>query len=210
MKYDKFKVYLVVYSCEPNQGGEHEVGWRIANELVDKCDLVVITRKSNQNLIEQYSNKNIDFRFIENDFFLKFKPRGRFSYIYYFSWQFSTYKYLKKEVKKNDIVHYLTFGNLHLPHFLFLLKSKLIIGPMGGGSVVDTKLMRKSSLKTKLKSAIHRFINWTVKVNPVYYLLFWKSAKIILRTEETLQIVPKVFHGKCSIFLETGVDVENI
>jgi len=204
------KVYLVVYACEPNQGGEHEVGWRIANELADRCDLSVITRKSNQKFIKQFTDKDIDFRYIENNLFLKFKPQGRFSYLYYLFWQLSAYVYLKKEVNKNDIVHYLTFGNLHLPHFLFFLKSKLVLGPMGGGSVVDIKLMRKSSLKTKLKSAIYRFINWTVKVNPIYYLLFWKSAKIILRTEETLKIVPKVFHHKCTVFLETGVDIENI
>lgn len=204
------KVYLIVYACEPNQGGEHQVGWKVANELADKCDLTVITRRSNQKLIEQYNDKNIDFQFIENDTFIRFKPRGKFSYFYYLFWQFSVYLHLKRVVKKEDIVHYLTFGNLHLPHFLFLLKSKLILGPMGGGSIIDTKLMRQSSLKAKIKSKIHRFINWTVLINPIYYVLFSRSSKIILRTEETLKIVPKYFHDKCSVFLETGVDATNI
>ena len=35
------RVYLVAYACEPEQGGEHEVGYRIANELADKCTLTV-------------------------------------------------------------------------------------------------------------------------------------------------------------------------
>ena len=46
------KVYLVAYGCEPNQGGEHEVGWKIAKNLKSKCDLTVITRKSNEMKIE--------------------------------------------------------------------------------------------------------------------------------------------------------------
>ena len=80
-----------------------------------------------------------------------------------------------------------------LPHFLFLLKSKLIIGPMGGGSVIRTSLIRNSLFSTKIKFFIYQFVNWTVKINPIYYLLFSKCSKIILRTKETLNIIPKIF-----------------
>jgi glycosyltransferase involved in cell wall biosynthesis len=203
-------LYLIVYACEPNQGGEHEVGWKIANELNKKCNLTVITRRANQKLIEQHNDKNIQFVYIENDSFLIYKPRGKFSYMYYLFWQLSVYMYLRRLVKQEDIVHYLTFGNIHLPHFLYLLKSHLILGPMGGGSVVDVNLMRTSSFKQKLKSYIYHIINWTVKINPIYYLLFFRSSKIILRTRETLGIIPKLFHYKCSVFLETGVDAFRI
>lgn len=205
-----FKTYLIVYGCEPGQGGEHEVGWQIANKLVKQCNLTVITRTANQKLIEQHNTNNIDFKYIENDFALGYKPRGQFSYLYYLFWQFSVYVYLRVIVQKEDIVHYLTFGNLHLPHCLFLLKSKLIIGPMGGGSIIDAKLMRHSSFKLRLKAKIYKLINLSVKMNPIYYVLFSRSSKIILRTEETLDVIPKIFHNKCSVFLETGVDSSNI
>lgn len=204
------KVYLIVYGCEPHQGGEHEVGWKVANELVNECDLKVITRKSNQKLIEQNNDKNIDFTFIENDTFIGFKPRGKFSYLYYLFWQFSVYMHLKRMVKKEDIIHYLTFGNLHLPHFLFLLKSKLILGPMGGGSFTNTFLLRRPSLKEKVKSSIHYLVNISLKINLIYFFLFKKSSKIILRTEETLKLVPPYFHNKCTVFLETGVNSKMI
>jgi len=203
-------IYLVAYGCEPNQGGEHEVGWKIANELQDKCNLTVITRKSNKKIIEQNNNKNIKFIFIENEFFLRFKPKGKFSYFYYIAWQWSVFLYLKNRVKNNDIVHYLTFGNIHLPHFLFLLKSKLVIGPMGGGSVTLPCLIKNPPIKEKIKYIMHSFINHTVKLNPIYYWLFFKSSKIILRTKETLDLVPKICHSKCEVFLETGIDVKNI
>ena len=114
-------------------------------------------------------------------------------------WQISTYNYLKRTVNKDDIVHYVTFGNIHLPQFLFLLKSKLVLGPMGGGSLVDYKMMRNSSTKLKMKSIVHKFINFTAKVNPIYLYTYYKSNKIILRTNETKCLIPKIFHKKCEI-----------
>ena len=86
-------VYLVSYGCEPNQGGEHEVGWKVANELVKDCKLTVITRKANQKLIQENILKNIDFIFIENETFIKLKPQGKFSYIYYVFWQLSVFNF---------------------------------------------------------------------------------------------------------------------
>lgn len=204
------KIYLVAYGCEPDQGGEHQVGWKLANTLHDKCNLEVITRISNQKLIEEKNENNINFTFIENELGMKFKPKGRFSYFYYLFWQISVYNYLKKVVEEDDIVHYVTFGNIHLPQFLFMLKSKLIIGPMGGGSVVNFKLMKKSNFKIKLKSIIHIFINLTAKINPIYYLTFKKSSKIILRTYETQKLVSSKFLDKTEIFLETGIDTSLI
>jgi len=210
MKTDRLNLFLVVYACEPHQGGEHEVGWRVANELAGNFNLIVVTRKSNKKLIEENNINNIDFRYLENDMFIKFKPKGKFSYMYYLFWQLSVYLYLQNKVKKEDMVHYLTFGNIHLPHFLFFLKSKLILGPMGGGSIINPNLMRNSSVKVKLKSLVYKFINLSVLINPIYYLLFFKSSKMILRTEETLNIVPRFFHYKCSVFLETGIDTSKV
>ncbi len=50
-------------------------------------------------------------------------------------------------MKRDDIVHYITFGNIHLPTFLFLMKSKLVIGPMGGGSVLNIDILEIIILK---------------------------------------------------------------
>ncbi len=205
------KVYLIVYSCEPNQGGEHEVGWKVASSLQHSIgnQLTVVTRTSNKKIIDEYGYEGINFVFIENDSFMRFKPRGEFSYFYYLCWQLSAFLYLRKKVDKNDIVHLLTFGNIHLPHFLHLLRAKLILGPMGGGAIVNTRLMRKPTLKLWLKSFIYRLVNWSVKINPWYYWMLYKSQKVILRTQETLQVLPSYFHHKCDVFLETGVDSIN-
>jgi glycosyltransferase involved in cell wall biosynthesis len=199
------KVFLVVYGCEPNQGGEHEVGWRIASELAKEVDLTVLTRKANRaEIIKQ--NKDINFVYIENNLGMKIKPKGKFSYIYYFLWQWSAFLYLFKTVKPNDIVHLLTFGNIHLPHFLFLLRSKLVIGPMGGGAVINTSLVFRTSIITKIKVFIHKVINKSVSYNPIYHFLFKKCQRIVVRTTDTLNIIPNAYQSKCKVLLETGVN----
>ena len=204
------KIFLVAYGCEPNQGGEHEVGWKVANGLSGKCRLTVITRKSNKALIEKFNSNSINFIYVENMFMNLVKKKSKFSYLYYLLWQFSVYMSLKKIVKKLDVVHYITFGNIHLPHFLYLLKSKLILGPMGGGSTINPKMISNSSILLNIKYLFHKLLNFSVKFNPYYNLVFKKSSKIILRTNETLSIIPKNFHHKCCVFLETGVIKFNI
>lgn len=196
----------MAYSCEPNVGGEHEVGWKVANSLNDMCNLTVITRTANKVAIEKCQDHNIDFIFVENRHFLRFKPKGKFSYLYYMFWQFTVYLRLKKLVKASDIVHYVTFGNIHLPNFLLLLKSNLVIGPMGGGSIINPRLINNPSFKIVVKSNIYKLLNASVKLNPFYYYYFHKCQKIILRTTETLNIIPNRFQHKCSVHLETGLD----
>ena len=80
---------------------------------------------------------------------------------------------------------------------------------MGGGSIIDVSLIRNPSFLIKLQSLMYQLINWSVKINPIYYLLFSKCSKIIVRTKETLDIIPKRFHKKSVIFLETGIDYVN-
>ncbi len=117
------RVYLVAYACEPNQGGEHEVGWQTANYLVDKCDLVVVTRTSNRKLIERYNKKNIKFIFIENNLFLRFKPKGKFSYLYYLFWQFSIFLAMRRFCGRGGLIigpTIITFGKLYHLNYIFL------------------------------------------------------------------------------------------
>ncbi len=205
------KRYIVAYACEPNQGGEHAVGWKFANEMANNCKVDVITRVSNKSLIEsQNDNEGLNFIYIENKFGMLFKPKGKFSYFYYFLWQFSVFLFLYKKVRPSDLVHLITFGNLHLPNFLFMLKGKLIIGPMGGGAICDVRLINKASTVMKLKALIHKLINKVSFINPFLYFSCLKSHKIFVRTKDTKMIVPKRFHEKVEILLETGVDYDEI
>ena len=111
--------YLVAYSAEPNKGGEHEVGWKTFTELSKlREDIVLVTRTANRKEILKSDPISLNkILFVENDLFIRFKPRGKFSYLYYILWQWSVYLKLKKLVLSNDKVHLITFGNILLPSF---------------------------------------------------------------------------------------------
>tara|TARA_B110000483_G_scaffold243428_1_gene333195 strand:+ start:1861 stop:2172 length:312 start_codon:yes stop_codon:yes gene_type:complete len=73
----KLKILLSAYSCEPNTGSEHEVGWQWANKLVNLGhEVYVITRTSNKKKINSYQNNNTKkINFLYYDFpklYLKF------------------------------------------------------------------------------------------------------------------------------------------
>ena len=70
--------------------------------------------------------------------------------------------------------------------------------------------MKNPPIKEKIKFVFHQFVNMSTKINPLYHYLFFKSSKIILRTKETLRIVPQMYHEKCEVFLETGIDKSQI
>ena len=72
------KILISAYSCEPNSGSEHEIGWSWIKALSknNKNKITIITRKSNKKKIYLENTlckkKNVNFWFYDlPDFFLK-------------------------------------------------------------------------------------------------------------------------------------------
>lgn len=202
------KLIILAYACEPNSGGEHEVGWRISEEMakISNEDIHVITRGANKEKILNEINKNANYHFIEVNRFLFLKPKGGFSYLYYIFWQFKAYLYIRSQFSNDTHIHLLTFGNIHLPSFIFLLKNPYSLGPMGGGAFVDTKLILSPSFREKFKSSLYKVINYISKVNPVFLYNNTKAKCIITRTDDTKKIISGKNQLKTINILETGVD----
>ena len=202
------KVYIVAYGCEPGLGSEAEVGWQTALGLkacgVD--DITVVTRLSNAKAISASpESSHLDFVYLESRPWVKLKPHGKFSYIYYFFWQLCVWKYLRRRVNPDDIVHLVTFGNILLPTFVDFLNCKLILGPMGGGAAADSRLMTRPSLVRRLAFAIQRVEHCCFRFMPHARHLVKKADVIMVRTSETLDILPKFCRNKAEVVLETGV-----
>ena len=54
---NKTKIFVSAYACEPGLGSEIGVGWHWILEMSKKFELWVLTRKSNQNSIEEWMDK---------------------------------------------------------------------------------------------------------------------------------------------------------
>ena len=201
------KLYIVAYGCEPGLGSEAEVGWQTALGLkacgVD--NITVVTRKSNAKAISAAPEAaQLDFVYLEHPF-VKFKPHGGFSYLYYFFWQLTVWRYLRKNVQPDDIVHLLTFGNILLPTFVDWLPCKLVLGPMGGGAVADSRLMTHPSLKRRLMFRFQCVVRRMFRFMPLARHLVRKAEVILVRTPETADMLPEFCKPKTLVLLETGV-----
>lgn len=210
------KILICAYSCEPGFSSEQEIGWKWTTLLSEKNDLFVLTRESNKNTIEDFRKKNNiknNIKYIYYDlpnWAKKWKRGEKGLYLYYTLWQFGAYLKAKKINKKEnfDIVHYLTFGSILLPQFMFLMPNKFVWGPIGGGETIPLKFINDFSKKGKFVEIIRHFVHNMLKYNPFLFLQCYKSSKILVRSKETYNMIPKIFRNKTELMLETGTPEE--
>lgn len=212
----KRKILICAYSCEPGFSSEREIGWKWSSLLSEFNDVYVLTRLSNKKTIEKYVEKHQignDLKFIYYDlpdWARKWKKGERGLYLYYTLWQFGAYRKALSLHKSErfDIVHYVTFGSLLLPNFMFLMPTKFVLGPVGGGENVPLNFIGEFSNKGKIAEVIRHSLQFTQKINPMFLLQCYRSDKILVRTKETHKMIPSYFWHKTELMLETGVPEE--
>jgi glycosyltransferase involved in cell wall biosynthesis len=139
----RYSVLISAYACEPDKGSEPEVGWQWAYHLADHCDVTVLTRANNKELIEAKlkSEPKPSLRFVYIDLSataLKckkwIKPKSAIISWYYAQWQKKAFFEIQQLEKKNhyDIIHHLTFASFRLPFAVTNHSAFSIVGPVGG------------------------------------------------------------------------------
>ena len=205
-------IFISAYGCEPYKGSEPGVGWHWALEIAKNNKVTVLTRKNNKSVIDKYLNdypqNNIDFLYYELPESIKKLKKGQKAIqIYYTLWQIGAYKFAKKHFKNNkyDVVFAVTFGTMWLPTLMYRLPSNFIWGPLGGGEGVDTRLWSHLT-KKQLFFEIIREVNKKIPItNPWFYSACKKAKTLIIRTEDSLDCIPKKYREKCKLMIETGV-----
>lgn len=205
-------ILISAYACEPDKGSEPGVGWNWARQLAENNKVIVITRKNNRNIIEKELQKNpcnnIEFYYCDVSRKLTFWKKGqRGLHLYYYLWQIENYKLAKKLIVKNDIdvAMCITFGNMWLPTFLYKLPCKFIWGPVGGGEGIPFELWNNLTIRQKVLEII-RVINRHLPISNLWFRTICKNSDlIIVRTNDSLNVIPKKYREKCKIMIETGV-----
>lgn len=211
----KFNILLSAFACAPNKGSESEVGWQWATKLANKNNLVyVITRNRNKNDIYKFLKKkklcNLKFIFFDYpDFFLRnFCNNHLGYYIYVIFWHLSIYFVAKPYIKniKFDFIHHVTFVSARFPNLLCLYKIPFIFGPLAGGEKVPLILRKQFRLKTKLFEFLRDLGNLYLKFSPLMNLTYFKSKYIIVNSENTKNLIPKIYHKKIKKILAIGLE----
>lgn len=216
----KKKILLSAYACEPNKGSESAVGWDWALNLTrNNCEVYVVTRLNNKRNIENYlkkkPNKNLKFIYFDfSKFILKYikGQKNSYSYLYFFLWQigifFKTYSYIKKI--NFDYIHHVTFVSIRIPSFLCFYKIPFIFGPVSGGDVSPIRLRKSFSTKYKIKEYLRDLSNFYIKFSPLMNLVFLNSKHIFVNSNETKNLLPKIYHKKVSQLIAIGIDDKKI
>ena len=213
----KLKIFVSAYACEPNLGSEIGVGWHWVIEMSKYFDLWVLTRKSNQQTIEDWLNENeldnkINFLYYDLPPKLRFWKKGlRGVRTYYVLWQKLTNGIVKRTMEENgiDIYHMLTYGNALWPASSYGKSKFFIWGPTGVGDTIPSEYSKYYSKKGRAIEWVRRM---SVKSLPLNYGFNkrCRSANLIFcKTERTKASIPNPYKKNAIVFTDVAVEKIN-
>jgi len=207
-------ILLVAYSCRPGLTSEREVGWKWASLISTRDRVTVLTRLSNKPHIEAWIergeavNRNLEFIYFDLPAWATVWKKGeRGLYAYYVLWSFFAILKARRAHRKCpfDITHFLTFGTILWPQFAFLMPTRYVLGPVGGGERIPFALRRAFDWKGRVQLVVRRLAQMGQYVNPVFWLNVCRADRILVRTRETWDLIPSFLRAKTELLLETGV-----
>ncbi len=209
------KILISAYGCEPNRGSEPGVGWNWILQMSKNNKLWVLTRANNEEVIlgniPKEVEDNITFIYYDTPNIIKnLKSGDKGLYLYYFFWQMGIMKIAKKlskEIKFDYSIH-LTFGSMWMPTFLPLLKVPFIWGPVGGGESVPSKYLNTFPYRSRLIEEFRKVLIKSILINPIINLPLKKSVAIIVRTKDSLKVIPNRYRKKTEVFLESAMELK--
>lgn len=211
---DKLKIFVSAYACEPDLGSEIGVGWHWVLEMSKYFDLWVMTRKSNQESIENWLLKHpeqpkINFLYFDLPKKLRFWKKGmRGVRTYYVLWQKLTNKIIKQCMEENDIkiYHLLTYGNALWPASSYGQKKFFIWGPTGVGDTIPEEYSQHYSKKGQLIESLRRLSVKTLPLNVGFYKRSRNADLIFCKTESALKSIPEKYRHKAMVFTDVAVE----
>lgn len=211
---------ISAYGCEPNKGSEPGIGWQWSIQFAKFGDVYVITRQNNQSSIEEGLKKlpvsiasKMHFYYFDVDSLSKKLKKGdKNLYLYYKTWQKKVVSFAKKLTNeiKFDYCVALTFGSIWMPTYLFKLKIPFIWGPIGGGEAISRHYYKLIGLKSTI-TQIFRFLSIKlIRLNINANKCFKQAKRIIVRTNDTKNVIPKKYWNKTEVCLETSISIDEV
>lgn len=211
------RILIIAYACEPNRGSEPGTAWNIATRLAKTCDVTVVTRANNQEVIEnevgKEGEKSLSFLYIDPPtLFLKMKKAHILPVqAFYAFWQMSVAKALWANhlMDQFDIVHQMTFNSFEIPPYAFLRQSKaqFIWGPIGGGQTVPINQLGLFGKKGSVLEFLRNVRVYISAFNPLCMRALSHSALVYFANDETRRLLERWCKADVDMMIDVGVDV---
>lgn len=211
------KVLIIAYACRPGDTSERHVGWHWSNLIQTNHDVTVLTRESNRSYIDNWIAETREegpfpeFIYYDLPAWLSWYKKGeRGLYLYYALWSLlATWRCRQmNRTGRWQITHFLTFGTMLWPQFGFLMNTPYILGPVGGGERIPISLRQSFNTTGQLKILIRRILQTLMPLNPVFLANLSSASRIFARTGETQEMIPRRYHHKTTLLLETAIGPE--
>jgi len=142
------------YAINPTKGSEDGTGWNFVMQIARFNRVIAITRENNREPIERYQRSNPDKRYANVTFiyfdlpkWMRFWKRGsRGALLYFWMWQYSLPRFVRKKDLHYDLVHSINFHNDWIPVYLWKLGKPFVYGPIGHHPAIPTTFIKHKSL----------------------------------------------------------------
>lgn len=207
-------ILATTYAVNPYKGSENGMGWNFVCQIAAHHKVIAITRKNNQEAIDQYMEEfpkacyaNMEFRYYDLPYWMRFwKKGGRGALLYYYLWQMFLPVFVLAKRLKFDITHNVNFHNDWTPSFLWILLKPMVWGPIGHHPKIPHEFAKRYGKKFVFKERL----KWLTKqffwyIDPFVWMTRICSRKIICMNTEA---VSKMFFFKYKCELMPSVNSE--
>ena len=217
MTKERAEVLVIAYACRPGSNSERQVGWHWSKLIQVDHNVTVLTRESHRHYIERWIAEEREkgpfpeFIYYDLPAWLSWYKKGeRGLYLYYALWTLLATWHCRRMNRAGrwQITHLLTFGTMLWPQFGFLMNTPYVLGPVGGGERIPLSLRQAFSSTGQVKILIRRIVQEIMPLNPIFLANLSRAAFIFVRTGETLDMIPRRYHHKTSLLLETAIRPE--
>ena len=180
-------ILVSTYAVNPTKGSEDGMGWNYIMQIARFQKVIAITRENNQEHIEKYMQenpkeeyKNIQFLYFDLPYWMRFWKKGsRGAMLYFWLWQISIVKFIKKQKITFDITHNLNFHNDWTPSYLWKLGKPFVWGPIGHHPLIPKQYLKNYSYKYYIKNRL----TWLIKK------YFWNYSFSLKRTVKNASFI---------------------
>ena len=197
------RILMTAYAIHPKKGSEDGTAWNIVQALSGYEDILVITRKNNQEAISAYcsekeaglhQNGKLEFAYFDYpDWFKWWKKGGRGALLYHYLWHFGVVFFIIRKGFKFDIAHHLNFHSDWMPSFLWLLGKPFVWGPVGHHPYIPKGYLDDAPKMDRIKNNI----GWLVKK------MFWHFSPALWLTR---RMASRIFYINSSVETTLGRD----
>jgi glycosyltransferase involved in cell wall biosynthesis len=184
----KRKILLSAFACDPITGSEPYVGWNWALMLADDYDVHVLTRSYSRKLIVGHPDAlKVTFHYADYFGFEQYHHHWRYIKPYYILWQILVlFKIIALRSQHSfDLVHHVTYNNIDVPGFLWLVpQTRFIWGPVGGGQTPPRSLATVYG-RAWWKEQVRGLLKASARYNPIIRGAVRRASMVLLANQET-------------------------